>query len=520
MTLPSEEPFEAIRRLLRRGAAGPALQLALRWVQTQPRDARAWTALAELQRRFGATARALEAATRAAELLPDDFDAQAGLARMQLLAGQRSAAERCAERAAALAQTAAQHNRIGVLLSDLERHSTALHHFGLACAAEPADAHIAYNLALAQRFMGQIPQAIETCERILRIAPRHSQAHALRAELGGTGAREVALMEGLVAQGGWNWEEERNLRFALARACEDLQDYPRAFDHCKRGNALQRAQLRYDVQNDVRAIHDLIEAHSAEALAALDAGCPDRRPIFLVGLPRTGSTLLERVLSGHPEVTPAGERQEFQIALSQVAARHAKTPGADAARAALALPPAQLGDTYLQLMQPWAGARRRFTDKRPLNYLYCGLIAAALPQAHIVLVERNPMDACYAIYKTLFGWAYPFAYDLDDLARYYIAYHRLVEHWAAALGGRLLRVRYERLVEDPEGQARRVLSHCGLPWEERCLRFHEQALASTTASAVQVRKPIYASSVGKWRHYEEQLAPLARRLQQAGIAVE
>jgi hypothetical protein len=159
----------------------------------------------------------------------------------------------------------------------------------------------------------------------------------------------------------------------------------------------------------------------------------------------------------------------------------------------------------------------RFIDKLPFNFLYCGLIHRALPRARIVHVVRDPMDTCYAVYKTLFGQAYPFSYDLEELATYYIAYHRLMNHWRTTMPGLIQDVSYENVVANSETEARQLVAYCGLQWEPACLEFHNLKSASTTASAVQIRQPIYSSSVGKWRRYEQQLEPLRARLEEAGL---
>jgi hypothetical protein len=190
-------------------------------------------------------------------------------------------------------------------------------------------------------------------------------------------------------------------------------------------------------------------------------------------------------------------------------------------QAALDISMRDLGENYVKAVLPRARGAQRFIDKLPLNSLYIGLIHLALPQARLVHVRRHPLDACLAIFKYLFKNAYPFSYDLDDLATYYIAHHELMEHWRSILPpGALYEVRYEDLVADQEGATRRLLRYLDLPWEDACLEYHRNSQASTTGSASQVREPIYASSVGKWRCYESELAPLIVRLRQAGIAVE
>jgi len=179
----------------------------------------------------------------------------------------------------------------------------------------------------------------------------------------------------------------------------------------------------------------------------------------------------------------------------------------------------QLGDLYVDSTRPFTGKTKRFIDKMPLNYLYVGLIHLALPQSKIINLQRDPMDTCYAIYKQLFVDAYPFSYDLEELASYYVAYHRLMEHWNKVLPGVIHTVTYEELVGDIETKTRQLLEACELDWQPQCLKFYENTSASTTASTAQIREPAYKSSVGKWRNYADQLQPVAEILRKAGIHV-
>jgi len=177
----------------------------------------------------------------------------------------------------------------------------------------------------------------------------------------------------------------------------------------------------------------------------------------------------------------------------------------------------KLGEAYIDSTRPFTGHTPRFIDKLPLNYLYAGLIHLALPNARIINLRRHPLDTCYAIYKQLFVDAYPFSYDLRELGQYYAAYHRLMEHWQSVLPGAVHVVEYEKLVTDLEGEARRLLKFCNLDWQLQILKFHESKDASTTASSVQVRQPVYQSSVGRWQQYRQQLAPLIEVLEAAEI---
>jgi hypothetical protein len=224
-------------------------------------------------------------------------------------------------------------------------------------------------------------------------------------------------------------------------------------------------------------------------------------PVFVTGLPRTGTTLVERIIASHPATGSVGESGAFAGEMS----RAMKGTSPDIAG---------VGRRYIeQVTALGARAEARFVDKTLQNYLYCGLIHAALPRAKIILVQRRPMDTCWAIYKALFQGKFAFAYDQVELAEYYLAYRRLSRHWKATLpGGALLEINYEDIVRDQFGASRQLIAFLELPWEEEVLRFHESPAPSATASAVQVRRPIYSSSIGKWRHHADRLAPLRSRL--------
>jgi hypothetical protein len=242
-------------------------------------------------------------------------------------------------------------------------------------------------------------------------------------------------------------------------------------------------------------------------------------PIFIVGLPRSGTTLVDRILSSHPQLRSAGELNDFALVLvARVRSENnmAQLPRRDLVARSAHIDFAALGRDYLARARA-AGGGGRFTDKMPLNYLYCGLIHRALPAAKIVHLTRHPMAAGYAMYKTLFKDGYPFSYDLDEIAAYYVAYRRLMDHWCATMPGVIHPVSYENLVADQHAETRKLLAFCGLEWHEACVQFHRNPAATTTASASQVRRPIYGSSVAQWRHYAAQLDGLRSALESAGI---
>jgi Sulfotransferase family len=283
--------------------------------------------------------------------------------------------------------------------------------------------------------------------------------------------------------------------------------------------------LQYDVQRDLDTVDWIRAAYPAVLPPASPSRAtpgPGAQPIFVVSLPRTGSSLVDRILGSHPLIRNTGERPEFAAAL--VAQVHHQR-GVQPSREALIQASAQidfrpLGEDYRRRMRRFVGDATHFTDKMPLNYLYCGLIGRALPEARIVHVQRGPLATLHAIHRMLFEQGYPFAYDLRELADYYVGYRRLMAHWQQVLPGRLVEVSYETLVQSPESEVRRVLGPLGLPFDPACLAFERNPDPVSTASASQVRQPLYTDALAVWRHYADLLAPAQRRLESAGIAVE
>jgi hypothetical protein len=271
--------------------------------------------------------------------------------------------------------------------------------------------------------------------------------------------------------------------------------------------------LQVGVAEDERKLARIRDAYAGQAPDST-APCRPARHLFIVGLPRSGTTLTERILGALPGTHSNGETDNFAAALLQSAPPQGGDVFDRCARADLA----RIAEVYEALAAP-EGHAGTILEKLPMNYLYLGAIARALPDARIVWLRRDPMDGCFAMFRTLFGEAYPFSYDFEDLARYYAAYTRLMAHWTATLGERLLAVDYEALVEEPAAVAPRLARHCGLPWTDAALDITNNRNPSLTASAAQVREPIHARSAGLWRRYERQLRPLAEQLRRAGIAL-
>jgi tetratricopeptide (TPR) repeat protein len=424
---------------------------------------------------------------------------------------------------------AALLDAVGSFFSFLGDQHRALEAFERAVASAPDNAHFLFNRATVYRFLGRLADAEADYDRVIALRPDDFEAYKNRTDLRTqTLARNhLAELERLVARGFGTWNAEVQIRHALAKEYEDLGRYAESFAQLELGARKRREHLRYDVATDVATVDWIIEAfarvpRAPESPPASIHGVASRAaPIFIVGLPRSGTTLVDRILSSHSAVRSAGELNDFALALvARVRGENgqAQLPRRDLVARSAHIDFGALGREYLTRARGVAG-EGTFTDKMPLNYLYCGIIHQALPDAKIVHLTRHPLAAGYAMFKTLFKDGYPFSYDLGDIARYYVAYRRLMRHWDAVMPGVIHHVEYEKLVADQLGETRRLLEFCGLEWQQACLDFHQNASATTTASAAQIRRPMYDSSVAQWRHYATQLQPLHDHLTAAGIEI-
>jgi tetratricopeptide (TPR) repeat protein len=491
-----------------------------------PNYASGWHTASQLALRLNNATAALAAIDKALALEPGNTD---GLLQRALCVGRlgdTAALEPLVEELAARdLSTAYRHSTLGMLYTQLERRGEAVTCYERAAALEPDRAKHYYNIAALQRSLGDIEQAEANFDRAIELDPADWEAIKVRSEL-----RKQTLennhaeaLEAMLDKGIADPRGEVHVCYALAKELEDLGEPDRSFGYLKRGADKRRSLMRYDVQRDIDTMAAIEETFSAERLATPTTGSDNGEAIFVIGMPRTGTTLVERILASHSEVYSAGELGNFAtVLMQQVRARVSGPPPPrdELVRLSASIDFAALGDAYIESTRPFTGKTPRFIDKLPLNFLYVGLIRLALPKAKIISVRRHPLDTCYAVYKQLFVDAYPFSYDLEELARYYAAYDRLMRHWDRVLPDVVYTIEYEKLVDHFEPEVHRLLEHCGLDYEEACLRFHENRTASTTASTVQVRQPVYRSSVGKWRQYSAQLAPLIAKLEGEGIALD
>jgi tetratricopeptide (TPR) repeat protein len=488
----------AARSALTRGDLSTAERLCASAVAADPGQGWAWLLLTEtalLRERADA---AVKSAERAVALLPDDPLAHILQAKSLLVSGDAAAARRAAETAAQRVGTRAEAlDALGAIFGLLGRPERARLLCQQALTARPQTPQYLFNLAVTERTLGHLTAAESACDAAIAQDPRFCLAHYLRADLR-TQTRErnhLAELEPLLAAGGLATADEVALRFALGKELEDLGEAGRAFDQVAAGCALQRRSIAYDAAAEIAASYRIIAVQDRSWLSRAASSDCGADPVFVTGLPRSGTTLIERIIASHSGMSTIGESGAFAAEL-----RHGLQ---------------HLGRRYLAAAAAWSTATpaARLIDKTLQNYLHCGLIHAVLPRARIVLVRRDPLDSCWALYKAHFQGKFSFSYDQRELADYYLAFRRLARHWRAQLpADALLEVQYEELVADPRAQSQRLLEFLGLPWEEGVLRFHENPAPSATASAAQVRQPVHQSSVGKWRAHAGRLTVLRERL--------
>ncbi|HAR32001.1 MAG TPA: sulfotransferase [Gammaproteobacteria bacterium] len=477
-------------------------------------------------------------------LRPQHGAAWAHCAWLEARAGRiREARTHLAHAMAHAGDSAAVADLVGTTLALCGDHDAARGWHERAIAANPERIDYRLNGANADLVTGALDAAINKLKDVLARAPGHVRAHWLLAGLAPARDRTHAdTLGSLIEQSPPGTTARAALAYARGKLLEDLGDWPGAFAAYSEGAAARRATLAYDEAAEEALFAALRTTYDAQWLSARSGGIVDASPIFIIGQPRTGTTLIERMLAAHPEVHAAGELQFFGRVLRQLAARSstsvisasapsgARSVGGRARSARLsggltaelvtmaaAISPGELGRAYLEAVAPVRGGRARFIDKLPGNFVHVPHILAALPHARIVHVTRDPLDACFASFKQLFADAYPHSYDQVEQARHFVRYHALMAHWREQFPGRFFDLAYEEVTAAPAIAARRLLEYLDLPWNDACLDFHAQSGAVATASAVQVRQPVHVRSVDRARSFGAALDPMRAVLASAGL---
>ncbi len=453
----------------------------------------------------------------AARHLPDDAATVCRVAQALMRVGESVATRDC------LRHPAVARCRDGSILATLAHvhqmlgehpESLAMMDRARECGFDNAD--FRYFRSIQLQFNGRMQESEEELESCLRLGPTYGRASLTLARLRRQTPERNHLdtIRAQLAKVPRGTEDHAAFEFALYKELEDLGDFGAAWPALQRANAIMHARLKHEPIRETRLYDALIAACDADMLRPVDDAHEGPMPICIVGLPRSGTTVLDRILGNHSQVVSAGELSDFAHQLRWAADRPGRSMLDESLVSRLGeLDFAAIGRRYLAQTQWRAGGHRHYVDKLPANLQAAGLIAKALPQAKVLHLSRDPMDVCFSNFRALFGDAYPYSYSLDTLAEHHRNYRRLVDHWHAAMPGRILDVDYQALVADPEAMARKVFEFCGLAFEPDCVDLSRNAAPVATLSSPQVREGIHQRGLAEWKRYEAPLQPLLQALQ-------
>ena len=376
-----------------------------------------------------------------------------------------------------------------------------------------------FNLAQVRMEQGRLDEAREIFQKLLNIKPDYTEAYRCVSRLIKFETKTDVLiqkMENLFDQNDLNDSKRLHLAFALGKAYEDLAEYEKSFTYYQEGNRIKRATFNYSTTDSI-ALFNLIKQvfDQTKFSGSFAADIKDITPIFILGMPRSGTTLVEQILASHPKVFGASELMDLQEAILQITASEHLQKAFNALVGNQERMFPRIGAEYLKRLRGYGATAPYIIDKLPWNFMFIGLIRLAMPAAKIIHCQRDPMDTCFSIYKNLFIGEINYAYDLTELGEYYQLYEDLMQFWRRLFPKAFYDLHYERLVADQEQETKRLLDYCHLSWQGSCLNFHQTDRPVLTASSAQVRRPIYSDSVALWRYYELQLEPLKKALGKA-----
>jgi len=466
----------------------------------------------------GRTAEAIARYERALELKPEHANAHNNLGIALTTQGRIAEAIVHYRRAIQLnPRHADAHNNLGIALAELDRIGEAIACYRRALSIQPGHADACNNLGNACKAEGKFDDARAHYARAVVLRPDHAEAHYNLSEIKTyhRGDAELAALEALAVRQGLSPGKTAYVHFALAKALEDAGDYVRAFEHLRQGNALWRSLIHYDEAATLALFRRISSIFDGSLLDRFrGAGDPSPVPVFVLGMPRSGSTLVEQILASHPQIHAAGERKHLEQLTAVLRAGDPPVPYPECVPGLDSGALRRIAWDYLATLPAPANGAIRMVDKLPGNFLNIGLIRLILPNARIIHTTRDPIDTCVSCYSKLFTSGLAFSFDLAELGRYYRGYRALMRHWRSVLPpGAMLEVSYERVVEDLETEARRMIEFCGLAWNDRCVAFHETSRIVRTASSAQVRQPLYRGSLQRSRKFEAGLVPLLRALE-------
>jgi len=485
-------------------------------VHIQPDHAAAYHSLGNIRLQQGNLPAAIASYQQAIRIAPNDAAVHNNLGVAWLKQGELTEAEKSFREAIRVTPDYTEAcSNLGIALKDqgkLEQAEAALKQ---ALGINPDDADSCNNLGNVLLSLGKLKEARNAYSRALQIRPDYSEAFRSLSKLKRYSEidAETLRMKALFHSPDTSREKKMHLGFALGKIHEDIEDYEKAFEYIGQANHLFRSSYDYDIAED-KAFFDLVTnifdknfMHRHQ-----DSGNNDETPIFIVGMPRSGTSLIEQILASHPQVYGAGELSYLKQIILHACGN---APGYDFLKNIETFRQddfTNLGNEYIANIRKHSASAKFITDKLPHNFFYLGMINIILPRAKIIHCRRNPLDNCLSIFKNYFSDYQRYAYDLTELGEYFHLYQALMEHWHHILPkDRIYDIQYEALVAEQESQTKALLRHCGLAWDEHCLSFHKTDRAVRTASAAQVRQPVYQRSVHLWRRYEKHLEPLVTR---------
>ena len=520
----AEQRLQDAARLIHAGRLDDAEKICLAALKTNVTDEDAiyWSAIIALERKqFSDAARLLQYAIHENTNRPE-FHAQLGRCFVALKRSQDALA------AADAAMELSPSNpmtlyTVGVIYSYTRFHERAAQAFQRAVEGDPNNCSYWYNLGASLQFAGLFDEAENAYQKAIAINKNLDKAIAALSHMRHQTpeSNHIAMLGERLNGYDGKLPDEMRLQFALAKEYDDTAQYKEAFSTISAVSNRWRKKIAYSIDQDAKVFQSLQERFNPASVKDTHPGHDSNEPLFVVGMPRTGTTLTERIISSHSAVYSAGELNSIGLLVSAAAnvkADSVLTP--EAVDRALGSDLNTFGERYIELTRPATGHTPHFVDKTPLNFLCVGFILLALPNSKVICVRRNPMDACLSNFRQLFALNsryYAYSYDILDCGRYYLMFDRLIRHWDELFPDRILQINYEDIVEKQEKSSRELIGFCGLDWEDQCLDFEKNDAPVATASSAQVRQPVYRTALARWKNYTEQLEPLAALLREGGI---